>query len=122
MPRPLGIIALIIFFLVGTLISFLAGLSLLFPSPFFESMWRVNPRGHEGLASDRFLRRRATLRSFQHLRCGHHWALAPHSLGTYSRNHVNWGKSLQRSYQYGFADTAKSDCRGSYSACDPHLS
>lgn len=47
--RPLGITALIIFFLVGTLISFLAGLSLLFPSTFFEAMWRVNPHGHEGL-------------------------------------------------------------------------
>lgn len=47
--RPLGITALIIFFLVGALISFLAGLSLLFPFTFFESMWRVNPRGHEGL-------------------------------------------------------------------------
>ena len=47
--RPLGITALIILFLVGTLISFLAGLSLLFPSTFFEAMWRVNPHGHEGL-------------------------------------------------------------------------
>ncbi|HUS12329.1 MAG TPA: DUF2127 domain-containing protein [Pyrinomonadaceae bacterium] len=47
--RPLGITALIIFFLVGGLISFLAVLSLLFPSTFFELVWRVNPRGHEGL-------------------------------------------------------------------------
>ncbi|HEV2826033.1 MAG TPA: hypothetical protein VGW76_00415 [Pyrinomonadaceae bacterium] len=47
--RPTGITALIIFFLVGTLISFLAGLSLLFPSALFEAMWRVNPHGHEGL-------------------------------------------------------------------------
>lgn len=47
--RPLGITALIIFFLAGALISFLAGLSLLFPSTFFEAMWRVNPHGHEGL-------------------------------------------------------------------------
>jgi hypothetical protein len=47
--RPHGITALIIFFLVGALISFLAGLSLLFPSTFFEAMWRVNPHGHEGL-------------------------------------------------------------------------
>lgn len=47
--RPLGITALIIFFLVGALISFLAGLSLLFPSTLFEAMWRVNPHGHEGL-------------------------------------------------------------------------
>ena len=47
--RPLGITALIIFFLVGALISFLAGLSLLFPFTLFEAMWRVNPHGHEGL-------------------------------------------------------------------------
>ena len=47
--RPFGITALIIFFLVGTLISFLAGLSLLIPSTFFNQMWRLNPHGHEGL-------------------------------------------------------------------------
>jgi hypothetical protein len=46
--RPLGITALIIFFLSGTLISFLAGLSLLVPSAFLEAMWRVNPRGMTG--------------------------------------------------------------------------
>jgi uncharacterized membrane protein (DUF2068 family) len=34
---------------VGSLISVLAGLSLLIPSAFFEMMWRVNPRGHAGL-------------------------------------------------------------------------
>jgi hypothetical protein len=47
--RPLGITALIIFFLVGTLISFLAGLSLLVPFACFNVMWRVNPHGHEVL-------------------------------------------------------------------------
>jgi len=47
--RPLGITALIIFFLAGTLISFPAGVSVLVPSGFFEPMWRVNPRGHDGL-------------------------------------------------------------------------
>jgi len=47
--RPLGITALIIFFLAGTLISFVAGVSLVVPSSFFETMWRINPRGHEGL-------------------------------------------------------------------------
>jgi hypothetical protein len=47
--RPLGITALIIFFLAGTLISLVAGVSLLVPSSFFETMWRINPRGHEGL-------------------------------------------------------------------------
>jgi hypothetical protein len=47
--RPLGITALIIFFLLGALISFVGGLSLLFPSTFFEAMWQVNPHGREGL-------------------------------------------------------------------------
>jgi hypothetical protein len=51
LARPLGITALIIFFLLGTLISFLAGLSLLVPSAFFKGMWRLNPRGQEGLLS-----------------------------------------------------------------------
>ena len=48
--RPLGVTALIIFFLAGTLISFLAGVSLLVPSALFETMWRINSRGHDGLA------------------------------------------------------------------------
>ena len=47
--RPFGIAALIIFFLVGALISFVAGLSLLIPSAFFSGMWRLNPHGHEEL-------------------------------------------------------------------------
>lgn len=49
LTRPIGITALIIFFVAGTLISFLAGLSLLFPADFFNVMWRLNPHGHEGL-------------------------------------------------------------------------
>lgn len=44
-----GLSALTIFFLVGSIISFLAGLSLLVPSAFLEAMWQVNPRGHAGL-------------------------------------------------------------------------
>lgn len=47
--RPLGITALIIFFVLGTLISFLTGVSLLFPSTLVNVMWRLNPHGHEGL-------------------------------------------------------------------------
>lgn len=47
--RPLGITALSIFFLIGSLISFIAGFSLLRPGSFLEPMWRLNPRGHEGL-------------------------------------------------------------------------
>jgi hypothetical protein len=48
-PRPAGITALIVFFAAGTVVSFLAGLSLLVPAAFPETMWRVNPRGHDGL-------------------------------------------------------------------------
>ena len=47
--RPLGISALIIFFMAGTIISFLAGVSLLFPAGSLNQMWRLNPHGHEGL-------------------------------------------------------------------------
>ena len=47
--RPFGITALIIFFMVGTVLSFLAGLSLLIPANFFDKMWRLKSRGHEGL-------------------------------------------------------------------------
>ena len=47
--RPGGITALSIFFAAGALISFTAGLSLLFPNSIIEAIWRVNPRGHQGL-------------------------------------------------------------------------
>jgi len=47
--RPLGITALIIFFMAGTLLSFLAGLSLLFPYGVLIAIWRINPHGHDGL-------------------------------------------------------------------------
>jgi uncharacterized membrane protein (DUF2068 family) len=47
--RPRGITALIIFYAAGALISFVAGLSLLVPSVPLNGMWRLNPRGHEGL-------------------------------------------------------------------------
>lgn len=47
--RPRGITALSIFFLAGALISFSAGASLLFPGSFIQQMWRLNPRGYEGL-------------------------------------------------------------------------
>jgi hypothetical protein len=47
--RPGGIIALSVFFLAGALISFTAGLSLLFPNSIIEPIWRVNPRGYQGL-------------------------------------------------------------------------
>jgi len=47
--RPGGITALSIFFAAGAFISFTAGLSLLFPNSLIAPMWRVNPRGHQGL-------------------------------------------------------------------------
>jgi hypothetical protein len=47
--RPSGVAALSVFFLLGSLISFTAGVSLLLPSGFLEPMWRLNPHGHEGL-------------------------------------------------------------------------
>lgn len=47
--RPVGIIALCIFFSAGALISFTAGVSLLIPGNLLEPMWRLNPRGHESL-------------------------------------------------------------------------
>jgi hypothetical protein len=46
--RPFGIVALSVFFLIGSLISFTAGLSLLVPR-FLEPIWRLNPHGHAGL-------------------------------------------------------------------------
>ena len=49
LKRPLGITALSVFFLIGSLISFTAGVSLLMPGGFLEPLWRINPRGHEGL-------------------------------------------------------------------------
>jgi hypothetical protein len=47
---PRGISALSIFFLAGALISFTAGVSLLFPPSFIEPMWRVNPRAYAHLS------------------------------------------------------------------------
>lgn len=46
-----GITALMVFFLAGAAISLTAGISLLFPSSFLESMWLLNPRAHQKLTS-----------------------------------------------------------------------
>lgn len=46
--RPKGIAALTLFFVFGTTMSGLAALSLIPGSP-LEPIWRLNPRGHEGL-------------------------------------------------------------------------
>jgi hypothetical protein len=49
--RPGGVTALSLFFMAGAAISFVAGVSLLFPGSILEPIWRVNPRAHEALAS-----------------------------------------------------------------------
>ncbi len=46
--RPVGITALSIFFWAGAVISFIAAASLLFRGSFLESLWKLNPRAHEG--------------------------------------------------------------------------
>jgi hypothetical protein len=46
--RPPGITALSLFFAFGTTMSGLAALSLI-PGSALEPIWRLNPRGHEGL-------------------------------------------------------------------------
>lgn len=48
--RPGGVTALSLFFLAGAVISFVAGVSLLFPGSILEPIWRVNPRAHEAFA------------------------------------------------------------------------
>ena len=47
--RPAGITALSIFFVFGAAASGFAAASLLVPGGVLDPMWRVNPRGHEGL-------------------------------------------------------------------------
>ena len=49
--RPVGVTALSIFFIAATAITVVASISLLFPDSFLEPMWRVNPRGREGLGA-----------------------------------------------------------------------
>jgi hypothetical protein len=49
--RPVGVTALSIFFLLGSIICFIASLSLAFPNSFLEPMWRINPHGHRGLVT-----------------------------------------------------------------------
>lgn len=51
MRRPVGVTSLSLFFLIGGLIAGLAVVSLLDPGSMLEPMWRLNPRGHQGLAA-----------------------------------------------------------------------
>jgi hypothetical protein len=46
---PSEFAALSMFFLLGSLISLAAAVSLLLPGSFLQPIWRLNPRGHEGL-------------------------------------------------------------------------
>jgi uncharacterized membrane protein (DUF2068 family) len=49
--RPLGITALSLFFAFGALMSGLTVFLLLFPGTVLDSVWRLNPRAHEGFAT-----------------------------------------------------------------------
>ncbi|HSE31182.1 MAG TPA: hypothetical protein VLA93_06365 [Pyrinomonadaceae bacterium] len=46
--RPVGVIALVALFLVGSCASFISAVSLLFPGSFLEPLWQLNPRAREG--------------------------------------------------------------------------
>ena len=48
--RPRAITALSIFFVAGSTISFVAGMSLLLPNTFFQPIWQLNPRACEKLS------------------------------------------------------------------------
>jgi hypothetical protein len=49
MPRHGGLIALSIFFLCGSVLAGMAAVSMALPNSVLEPMWRLNPRGHQGL-------------------------------------------------------------------------
>jgi Predicted membrane protein (DUF2127) len=46
--RPIGVIALLALFAIGTCASFISAVSLTFPGSFLEPIWRLNPKAHEG--------------------------------------------------------------------------
>jgi hypothetical protein len=46
--RPLGVVALVLLFAVGTFASFISALSLLFPGSFLDPIWRLNPNARAG--------------------------------------------------------------------------
>jgi hypothetical protein len=49
--RSPGITALSFFFLLGTVMSGLAAVTLLFPGSVLEPLWRLNPRARDGFAA-----------------------------------------------------------------------
>jgi hypothetical protein len=49
--RPIGITALSLFFIFGTIMSGLAAAMLLIPGSALEPLWRLNPHAREGFAA-----------------------------------------------------------------------
>jgi hypothetical protein len=49
--RSPGVDALAIFFVFGTTMSGLAAVMLLFPGSLLDTLWKLNPRAHEGFAA-----------------------------------------------------------------------
>jgi hypothetical protein len=48
--RPLGVIALVTLFAVGTCASLISAVSLMFPGSFLEPIWQLNPHAREGFS------------------------------------------------------------------------
>jgi len=48
--RPLGVIALIVLFAIGTGASFISAVSLMFPGSFLEPIWHLNPNARAGFS------------------------------------------------------------------------
>lgn len=49
--RPVGVVALVMLFAIGTCASFLSAVSLTFPGSFLEPIWRLNPNARAGFSS-----------------------------------------------------------------------
>ena len=48
--RPLGVMALVMLFVIGTCASFLSAVSLIFPGSFLEPIWNLNPHARAGFS------------------------------------------------------------------------
>ena len=48
--RPVGVVALVILFVIGTCASFLSAVSLIFPGSLLEPIWRLNPHARAGFS------------------------------------------------------------------------
>jgi hypothetical protein len=46
--RPVGVIALVLLFAIGTCASFISAVSLTFPGSFLEPIWNLNPNARTG--------------------------------------------------------------------------